>query len=337
MTDPVVLREEVQLDIGDLELAIAGEADPPRELAGGIENIHGVLGNLPVFLAGSDIEPDLVVVGSPTVQRREAEGAESGLADGGALLLGEIVSAVPGGRNLQILLAPPPDAHVKAGHRIRGLEQRCAESHAMRQRAGVIVRAGVRRGLLRIEVVHVHVAQPLRHDVKGGGDELFVGGYPVQLGEGIQAFHRLLIARKGQGVDCGLLEFVFEAFGQVEFAGQDGAFEVEPRCGRLESAEVPATDAELGEGVVQFPLPLVAAALGFHRHQARGKASIFCQEGGLVDVDGLHAIHRDGDAELPRARVGDIRRVDDQGAAILRAVGDAQGAAGLAHYAGNQR
>ena len=333
----MVLREEVQLDIGDLELAIAGEADPPGELPGGIENIHGILGNLPVFFAGRDIEADLVVMGSQTVERREAEGAEPGLAHGGALLLGKIVSAVPGGRNLQILLAPSPHADVKAGHRIRALEQRRAERHAMRQRAGVVVRAGVRRRLFRVEVVHVHVAQPLRHDVKGGGDELFVGDHPVQLGEGIQAFHRLLIARKGQGVDGGLLDFVFEAFGQVEFAGQDGAFEIEPGCGRLEPAQVPAADAKLGEGIVQFPLPLVAAALGFHRHEAGGKASVFGQEGSLVDVDRLHAIHRDGDAELAGGGVGDIRRVDDQGAAILRAIGDAQRAAGLAHHAGNQR
>ena len=58
----MVLREEVQLDIGDFKLAVAGKADPPRELPGGIENIYRILGNLPVFFAGRDVQPDLEVM-----------------------------------------------------------------------------------------------------------------------------------------------------------------------------------------------------------------------------------------------------------------------------------
>ena len=115
--NPVILREEVQLDVGDFKLAFAGEADAPRELPGSIENIHGVLGDLPVFFAGCHVQPDLEVMRPETVQRREAEHAEPRQANGGALLLGKIVPRVPAGRDLQVRIAPPPHPDVEAGRR----------------------------------------------------------------------------------------------------------------------------------------------------------------------------------------------------------------------------
>src|ERR1019366_5356143 len=142
---------------------------------------------------------------------------------------------------------------------------------------------------------------------------------------------------KRQFIDFGLAEFVFKALCQVELARYDGAFEVEPRRGGLEAAQVPTADAKLGERVVQFPLPFVAAALGLHRNEPGGKAPILGLEGCLVDVDRLHAVHGDSEAELPGAGVGDVGRVHDEGAAILGAIGDAQPAAGFAHHSGDER
>src|SRR4051794_813525 len=106
---------------------------------------------------------------SQNVQRCEAESAESGLADCRTLLPRKIISAVPARRNLQVRLTPPPDSHIEAGHRKCRLEYGLPERHAMCQRPGIVVGRRVWRSLFGVEVIHVHVAQALRHYVKRRG------------------------------------------------------------------------------------------------------------------------------------------------------------------------
>ena len=145
----------------------------------------------------------------------------------------------------------------------------------------------------------------------------------------------LQVERKGQGVDGGFADLVIDAFGEIEFAGEDGAFEIEAGGSVAETAQMVAADEEFGEWIVQFPLPFFAAAAGFDGNQAGGKAPVLGKVGGLVDVDGFDAIDGDGEAELAGGGVGDVGGVDDHGAAVFGGGGDHDAAAGFANHSGN--
>src|SRR5206468_7068841 len=211
------------------------------------------------------------------------------------------------------------------------------DGKVVRQRAGVVVRGRVGRSLLGIEVVYVDVRQAARGEVNGRRYQILLRGDPVKLAERVDPFLLLLVVWERQCIDSGLANLVFESFGKVELARQNRTFEIQPRRRVLEPAKVVAADAKLWERIVQFPLPLFAAAPRLHGHQAGGEAAELRQVGRLVDVQGLYAVDGHGEPELSCSGVGHIGRVDDQRAAVLFTGRDEQAASGLADHAGQQR
>src|SRR5205085_7015281 len=89
-----------------------------------------------------------------------------------------------------------------------------------------------------------------------------------------------------------------------------------------DAAQLAAPDAELRQRVVDLEVPLVAAAPRLDRDDAGGEAPVLRQVRRLEDADGFNAINRHGGAELAGRRIGDIRRVDDERAAVLALAGN---------------
>src|SRR5689334_3444939 len=72
--NPMILSEEVGLDIGNFEVAAPAVDKALSQSAGGVENIHRVVLDVTVFIAAGDIRADFPVMRSPTSERRETEG-----------------------------------------------------------------------------------------------------------------------------------------------------------------------------------------------------------------------------------------------------------------------
>src|ERR1022692_27885 len=148
-----------------------------------------------------------------------------------AILLCEVISAIPRGRDGQILAALPPDASGKASERKRVVKQSSPDRNVVGNGAGVIMSGSIRRRGLGVVEVQVYVSEALRRYMNGGGDPLAVGDDPVELGKGVHALLDLLIVRKRLFIDLRLAHGVLESFGEIEFAGNQWPFHVEPRGG----------------------------------------------------------------------------------------------------------
>jgi hypothetical protein len=173
--------------------------------------------------------------------------------------------------------------------------------------------------------------------VGGEREEVLVGDQPIELRERIHAFLFLLVVGERQLVDFGFADFVVDALGDIELAGDDRALEIEARRGIFEAAQAPAADIEFGQRIVQFPFPLFAAAAGVDGDQTGGEAAVLGQERSLINVDGLHAVDGHGEAELAGGRVGDVGGVHHHGGTMLGSGGNGEGAAGIAQDARDER
>src|SRR5215467_6478736 len=91
------------------------------------------------------------------------------------------------------------------------------------------------------------------------GYQLMTARDPVELAEAVQPLLALLVLRKRQRVHRSLADFVFKALGNEQLMGNDRPLEVDAWRGCLQAANLPAPNPEFGEGIVEFPLPLIAA------------------------------------------------------------------------------
>src|ERR1039458_6289288 len=331
------MEKQSVAEIGYFKGRSGGEGDVLDQLAGCVEDVDGVLRDRTVLVAGGEIGSELEVVSAQVVNGFLGKVGAAGQAGGLAVLLREIVAAISGGSEDEIGGALAPDSGVEAGDGEDGFEQAAEDGEAVGEGAAVVVGTGVGGGGFGVEVIDVHESEPLGSDVCGGRDEVVVRDDPIQLRKRVEALLLLQVEGKGQGVDGSLADLVIDAFGEIEFARDDGAFEIEAGRCVAEAAQPPTVDEEFGEWIVQFPLPFFAAAAGFDGNQAGGKAPVLGEERGLVNVDGFDAIDGDGEAELAGGGVGDVGGVDDHGAAVFGRGGDHQAAAGRANHSRNHR
>src|ERR1017187_1377883 len=333
--DPVIMGEEGVAEIRYFEWQSGSEGDALDQLAGCVEDVDGVFGDRPVLVVVGEIGSDFEVVSTQVVNGFGGNGGAAGEAGGLAALLREIIAAVAGGSEDEIGGALAPDGGVEAGDGEDGFEQAADDGEAVGEGAGVVVGTGVGGGGLGVEVVDVDESQALGSDMDRGRDKVLVRDHPVELSKGVNALLPLQVEGEGQGVDGSFADLVIDAFGEIEFAGDEGAFEIETGGSVAETAQVPTADEEFGEWIVQFPLPFFAAAAGFNGNQAGRKAPVLGQKGGLVNVDGFDAIDGDGEAELAGGRVGDVGGVDDHGAAVFGGGGDHEASPWFANHSGN--
>ncbi len=252
-----------------------------------------------------------------------------------APLLLEIVAAIARGRQRQVVWTLPPHVGAEARSGDGVVQQAAPQRPFIAHGDCIVARAGVGRGRLGIEVIEPGVIQPLRSHVNRRCNELLIRLDPIHLRERIDSLVLFLVERERKRVYLHLAHFVFQPFGKEEFVAHDGPFRVQTRRGIADAAHAPTADDEIGEGVVEFPLPLIAAAARFHRNQSGGEAPIFGYEWRLIHRHRLHAIDGHGEPELPCRRVGDIGRVDDERTAMLGAARDFKAAIRLAHHARN--
>ena len=216
-----------------------------------------------------------------------------------------------------VITSPPgPVGHtdgVELRRRERAFEQPPEERQPVRDRAGVVVRAGVGGRLLGIEVVHVDVPQTLRRDVRRAGDQVPLRRDPVELRERVQA---LLDAS-----DCA---------GTAACRRRScGSRTRSPRRGT--ACRAISGPSKFSRGVaVRRPrrwwLRMRNSGSGsfsshFHWSPPRrvstvtrpgGEAPEFGQVRRLVNVQRLDTVDRHGEAELAGRGVGHVRRIDDQ-------------------------
>ena len=97
-----------------------------------------------------------------------------------------------------------------------------------------------------------------------------------------------------------------------------------------------ASDAELRQRIVELPLPFITAAASLNRHQSGSETAIFSQVCGLIHVQNVDAVNRDGQPKLTGSRIGDVGGIHDQRCPVLRSRRENQAAARLANHARGQ-
>src|ERR1035438_6078212 len=98
-----------------------------------------------------------------------------------------------------------------------------------------------------------------------------------------------------------------------------------------------ASYPELGQWIVETEGPFVSAAASLCAHHAGDETSVLSQKRRDGNLDNLHTVHRNAQAEVARSRIGDVHGVNQQGAVrFICALNDDAAIRG-ARDPGNQR
>src|SRR5260370_31241554 len=89
--------------------------------------------------------------------------------------------------------------------------------------------------------------------------------------------------------------------------------------------------------MIEFEVPLFAAATCLHGNYATGETAILCKERRLVDVHGFDAIHGHREAKPPRGGIGDVGRIYHQSASLFSAPFNFDLSVGSTDNTGNKR
>src|SRR5262249_16350819 len=140
-------------------------------------------------------------------------------------LLREVIAEVPNRRDNQVFVTLRPYKGIKLSGGESTFQQSTEDSELVADGAGVVMRARIGRGLLGIEVIHIHEPQPLRSGVEGCSDQVIAGSDPVELCERIDPALPFLIVWKRQRVHCRLADFVLASLGDEKLPRNNRSFE----------------------------------------------------------------------------------------------------------------
>src|ERR1035441_6627110 len=112
------------------------------------------------------------------------------------MLLREVIPGIDLGLDYVVCIAFWPNAGVESGRRDRVLPDPSQDTPLVGNGRGVVARAGVRRGRLRVVVVQIDKLETLRRQMDTCGQQIPGGGDPIDLGEGIESRGLFLIERE---------------------------------------------------------------------------------------------------------------------------------------------
>src|SRR5258708_7714918 len=127
----------------------------------------------------------------------------------------------------------------------------------------VVVLGVAGRHLLWIEVFGIDEVGVLRARVKRGRDDLFWRCYEIELRKRINVLLLGFVVGEGQGAAGIPLVVVDERGVEVETLVNERAAEKGARRFVANAAHVPASNAEIGEGIVELGVPFFAATARF--------------------------------------------------------------------------
>src|SRR5436190_16342288 len=109
--------------------------------------------SLSIFIGAGSVRAQFERVRPQEMYRGQRVSGRAAVPAGRAVLLCEVIAAIAGRSNDQVLGTFPPYRNIELGRGERGLQQPSPKRQAVRQGTSVIVRAGVGRCRLRLDVI----------------------------------------------------------------------------------------------------------------------------------------------------------------------------------------
>jgi hypothetical protein len=190
---------------------------------------------------------------------------------------------------------------------------------------------------LRIEGVDVGVAGVLRVEGEDGSQTMSGIDVPIELRLGVDALVDADVVGTGERRSANGVVAVVERLEEKQFPAKERTGKGEMRGETLEAVDMVINPAETGDGILEEPLPFIAATAGGDFDDAAGKGAKFGREGIGEYTHGFDGGGGKTKSGLAGEGIADGGVVDERGGLIGVAALDADKAIGTAENTGEER